>query len=156
LFTSDGFNYNISNLKLNSGEVKFRKDNLWTSNWGSSKFPTGTGTQNGSNIPVSDGTYNITFDKSTGNFSFDNTLSNSKNSITKIKIYPNPTNSLWYINTEQIVESILLYDTVGKLIQSFEPKTKQFEINSSSLKNGTYFIKIKSGLSLSIQKIVKN
>ena len=60
-------------LEMPQGEAKFRANDNWDgSNWGSSDFPNGTGTQGGSNIPVAAGTYNITFDSMTGEYSFQN------------------------------------------------------------------------------------
>jgi hypothetical protein len=62
--------YTLS-LPLSAGEAKFRQDDAWTINWGANSFPTGIGTQDGPNIPVSPGgDYNVTFNKSTGDYSF--------------------------------------------------------------------------------------
>jgi hypothetical protein len=62
--------YTLS-LALGAGEAKFRQFDAWTVNWGSSDFPSGTGTQDGANIPITvGGTYSITFNKSTGDYSF--------------------------------------------------------------------------------------
>ncbi len=53
------------------GEVKFRAGDDWGVNWGGSDFPTGTGTQDGPNIPIpADGYYKIVFNDQTGNYSF--------------------------------------------------------------------------------------
>ncbi|RLD21990.1 MAG: hypothetical protein DRI69_02515 [Bacteroidetes bacterium] len=58
-------------IDLVVGELKFRQDNDWAANWGSADFPSGTGTQDGSNIPIPfDGKYDIDFDKSTGEYNF--------------------------------------------------------------------------------------
>lgn len=157
LTTTNGFDYTISNLALSVGEVKFRKDNLWTSNWGSASFPEGTGTQDGANIPVTTaGNYNIYFEKSSGDYTFTNTLSNAEHSITKIKIYPNPTNNIWNLSHDAAIDSIELLDITGKTIQTYSPNSSQFQLNGSSLSNGVYFIKIKSGLDFAVKKIVKN
>ncbi len=51
-------------------EVKFRQDAAWTFNWGSASFPTGTGTQGGANIVVIPGTYDVTFNITTGAYAF--------------------------------------------------------------------------------------
>jgi Secretion system C-terminal sorting domain/Outer membrane protein SusF_SusE len=62
--------YAIS-MGLVAGEAKFRQDDDWAVNWGSTDFPSGVGTQNGPNIPVSPGgDYNITFNKATGEYNF--------------------------------------------------------------------------------------
>jgi len=58
-------------LWLTDGEVKFRADNNWTVNWGSSTFPTGIGTQDGPNIPVDAGEYHVIFNSTTGAYSFE-------------------------------------------------------------------------------------
>ena len=51
--------------------MKFRADNAWDVDWGSNTPISGTGTQGGSNIPVSvAGTYDIWFNDITGNYIF--------------------------------------------------------------------------------------
>jgi hypothetical protein len=50
--------------------VKFRQDADWAVNWGDAAFPSGTGIQGGSNIPVPAGTYDFSFDITTGDYSF--------------------------------------------------------------------------------------
>ena len=52
--------------------AKFRADNGWTVNWGATIFPKGVGTQNGPNIPATAGTYQITFNSATGEYTFTN------------------------------------------------------------------------------------
>ncbi|MCF6128641.1 T9SS type A sorting domain-containing protein [Flavobacterium sp. AS60] len=156
LTTTNGFNYTISGLALTDGEVKFRKDNDWTTNWGSLDFPTGTGIQNGQNIPVTAGTYDISFERTSGNYSFTNTLSNNTYSISEVKIYPNPSNAIWNLSHSATIDSVELFDVTGKTIQSFTPNASQFELDGSALTNGVYFVKVKSGLDFAVQKIIKN
>ena len=56
---------------LLDGFVKFRADDDWAVNWGSGDFPTGTGTQNGADIPVTFGLYQVTLNVETGEYSFE-------------------------------------------------------------------------------------
>jgi hypothetical protein len=49
---------------------KFRENNDWTVNWGDDSFPTGTGEDNGANIPVAPGKYSVTFNSATYEYSF--------------------------------------------------------------------------------------
>ena len=58
-------------IELIKGDAKFRANDDWATNWGSSDFPTGTGTQDGPNIPVFAGFYHITFNSATGEYSFE-------------------------------------------------------------------------------------
>ncbi len=56
-------------IPLTVGGAKFRNGNAWHLNWGGSTFPTGT--TSGDNIPVnSAGLYSVTFNPTTGEYSF--------------------------------------------------------------------------------------
>lgn len=156
LITTNGFNYTISGLAMTTGEVKFRKNNDWGTNWGATAFPTGTGTQNGPNIPVIAGTYDITFEITSGNYSFNNTLSTPSNSITSVKIFPNPTTNYWTISNANAIDSIQLMDSLGKIIQTARPNANEFQLDGNNLSQGVYFMKITSGLNFAVQKIIKN
>lgn len=59
-------------MELAQGEVKFRQNDAWDINWGATDFPTGTGVQNGPNIPIAKaGKYTVSFNKSTGAYNFE-------------------------------------------------------------------------------------
>ncbi|MCF6133527.1 T9SS type A sorting domain-containing protein [Flavobacterium wongokense] len=156
LSTNDGFEYIINNLPLTDGVAKFRKDNLWDQNWGSLGFPSATGIQNGPDIPVTAGTYNIVFQKASGHYLFTNTLSNPEHSISKIKIYPNPTTTVWNLSHTTNIDSVELFDVSGKVIGEFSPNSTQFQLDATTLSKGVYFVKIKSGLDFTVQKIIRN
>ena len=157
LTTTNGFSYSISNLVLTNGDVKFRKDNLWTTNWGSTSFPTGIGTQNGANIPVTAGTYNITFDKSTGNYNFQNSLIVTDFTNPKIKLYPNPSKGVWHLNSKyEIIESLKIVDVQGKEIAVAHPKTNEVTIDATLFANGLYFIELTTLSGSQIIKALKN
>jgi hypothetical protein len=69
--TTNGINYTLTGTTLTSGAVKFRQGYDWSTNWGSSSFPLGTGTNGGADIPVNEGsTYNVAFDMQTGIYTF--------------------------------------------------------------------------------------
>lgn len=57
-------------LVLSDGDGKFRADDAWDANWGGTTFPSGLGTNNGPNIPAKAGTYFITFNSGTGEYTF--------------------------------------------------------------------------------------
>lgn len=65
---ADVFVLNAYTLK--SGELKFRANDDWAVNWGGTSFPDGNGTQDGANIKVNPGAYDITLDASTGQYKF--------------------------------------------------------------------------------------
>jgi len=68
--TTDGITYTLLGYNFTAGEVKFRQDASWTTNWGSGDFPSGTGTQDGPNIPLPYATMNVTFNRTTGAYTF--------------------------------------------------------------------------------------
>ncbi|MBP6584584.1 MAG: hypothetical protein KA215_02855, partial [Flavobacterium sp.] len=69
--TSDGIIYTVTSQNFPvSGGAKFRKDNDWAVNWGAATFPSGVGVQNGADIPVPMGTYDVVFNKETGDYIF--------------------------------------------------------------------------------------
>lgn len=71
MVTLDGITYTLDNYPLTLGALKFRQNNTWSINWGSTDFPTGTGYQDGPDIPViSASNYDITFNRLTGEYSF--------------------------------------------------------------------------------------
>ena len=57
-----------------------------------------------------------------------------------LKVYPNPTKDYWKISSSLIIESIELYDIVGRKVFSANPQSEEYEINSSCLPNGVYFL----------------
>jgi hypothetical protein len=68
--TTDHITYTLEDYPFAAGEVKFRQDNDWLINWGDYAFPSGVGYQYGPNIPVPEGTYTVTFNRLTGEYSF--------------------------------------------------------------------------------------
>jgi hypothetical protein len=55
-----------------SGGAKFRANSAWTTAWGGSTFPNGTGSTSGGNISATSGTYQVTFNSATGEYTFSN------------------------------------------------------------------------------------
>jgi uncharacterized repeat protein (TIGR02059 family) len=74
----------------------------------------------------------------------------------EVTIYPNPfTNQLFIENTEQF-ETFIICDIHGKiLITEKLIKNEAAVINTESLKNGLYFLKVSSGQASKVFKVVK-
>jgi hypothetical protein len=68
--TTDGINYTLTEYAFTQGEVKFRQDNEWVVNWGGWEFPAGYAYLDAPNIPVPEGTYNVSFNRLTGEYKF--------------------------------------------------------------------------------------
>ena len=72
--STDGENWTLNAVTLTTfatgGGIKFRANNAWDINWGSTAFPSGTGTLGGANIQCIAGTYDVTFNSTTGVYNF--------------------------------------------------------------------------------------
>ena len=148
LSTSDGFTYLIDDLSLNIGEVKFRKDNSWTTNWGASAFPSGTGVQDGVNIPVAfAGNYSITFDRLSGQYNFYLLLGIEEHlGKSGLVVAPNPTNDQWhFVSDHGKITSFELFDSSGKKIQMSKPNELDLVVDGRQLAKGLYFATIAIG-----------
>jgi hypothetical protein len=66
--TTDGVTYTLNYIPLTDGLVKFRQDNAWLISYGGDTWPSGTSTVG--NIPSVAGYYNVTFNRTTGAYSF--------------------------------------------------------------------------------------
>lgn len=58
----------LNNIALGNGESKFRANSAWTVNWGADTQYSGTGSQDGANIPVTATNYNVWFNDLTGKY----------------------------------------------------------------------------------------
>lgn len=66
------------------------------------------------------------------------TASNDKFDADKVKIYPNPTTGMFFIDTDIDVKSIEIYNTSGQRIL----KTNQKNINLENASNGLYIVNV--------------
>ncbi|MGB5418831.1 T9SS type A sorting domain-containing protein, partial [Algibacter sp.] len=79
---------------------------------------------------------------------FDNTI---------IAIYPNPAQNKLFIEGENGIKSVTIYDISGRLIHqiSYLGHSNSREVSTENLVQGTYLVKIKTASGESIRKIVK-
>jgi hypothetical protein len=76
---------------------------------------------------------------SAGNYQSVLTAIDFNEQMSAFKIYPNPTSDFIFINTQNQIKGVSIYNVVG---QKMESKLDNNKINVSNLVNGTYFIKI--------------
>uniref|UniRef100_UPI004048FBBB T9SS type A sorting domain-containing protein n=1 Tax=Flavobacterium sp. TaxID=239 RepID=UPI004048FBBB len=72
--TTDGMIHTLMNKTLSNGILKFRTVGNWNVNFGASTFPSGVGVTNGDDIPVVAGVYNITLNRLTGAYNFEEVI----------------------------------------------------------------------------------
>ena len=160
LTSSDGVNYIVSGLSFSNGEAKFRLNGNWLCNWGANAFPSGNGTNNGANIPVTAGIYDVTLNRYTGDYTFSPTVLTGIDLIknTSPMVFPNPAvdkiSVFW--NTNEDV-SIRIFDLQGKLLMQnrlMNASTIQ-AFSIETLPAGIYMIELQTTSQNATQRLVK-
>ncbi|HRN41476.1 MAG TPA: T9SS type A sorting domain-containing protein, partial [Vicingus sp.] len=75
-----------------------------------------------------------------------------ENEKSTIKIYPNPSQGIFYVKTSQAIEAHV-YDLLGNLVAHF-PKQRHTSFNLNSLTNGVYFIHLTGEKNNLVEKII--
>ncbi len=92
------------------------------------------------------------------NSQFSQTLNTSKedSKLTKLnyRISPNPTTGICVVESDELIVKCEVYNSSGKKILSFEPKSKVFQFDLSSSPKGIYIIKSTSKLGVNSSKII--
>lgn len=91
---------------------------------------------------------NIYFHKET-------TLSTNDLDVTSFEIYPNPTTNNWTINGTSTIQSVKVYDILGKQVVSMTPNSDQVTVNATSLRDGVYFARVESENGSKTVKLIK-
>ena len=73
----------------------------------------------------------------------------------QIKLFPNPTSDIIYINSDGKKADIELVDITGISVLQKQIKTEQEELNISKMKAGTYFLRISKNDKQAVYKVVK-
>ncbi len=153
LETTDGINFRLNNITLTDGEVKFRQNNSWDVFWGGTSL-TGTLILNGPSIPTVAGTYTISMNRDTGDYSL------SSGTFTKsfFTVYPNPTQNILNVVSDlnTAIVSIEIFDTLGKNVMAIQPNTSSIKIDVSGITSGLYFAKITTASGFETIKLMKN
>ncbi|WP_412561692.1 T9SS type A sorting domain-containing protein [Winogradskyella sp. MIT101101] len=75
----------------------------------------------------------------------------------EVNVYPNPTASKWRIKSNsQTINSIEVFDILGKQVMQLEPNTTEVMVDASELNVGVYLAKISSEKGTKTIKLVKN
>jgi hypothetical protein len=152
--TTDGENYTLNNLVTTAGPIKFRQDYAWDTSWGGTAFPLGT--PSGADLAATAGTWNVTFTRSTGAYTFTTALAVNKFDAKSFSAYPNPTTDSWNIVSGNAdITSIQVYDVLGKVVYTKFSSAKEVSVNASELSKGVYFAKVSTANGQSTLKLIK-
>lgn len=84
------------------------------------------------------------------------TLDTQNFEISKFNAYPNPTKNVWNISGNQTIESVLVYDVLGKQVMEVKPNNTNVELDASTLPNGLYFARLTTEFGSNSIKLIKN
>lgn len=179
LQTTDNVHFTISNwTPVINGDwtdtemhLKFRDNHDWSTQYGCNAGGNGSNnlaligtSQNGVDggggdifIPWGP-TYNVDFNRATGEWTFTDTLSTATYSNTKFSVYPNPTNNSWTFSSKDNAQitSIQIVDVLGKVVTATAAASNQINVDASSLNAGVYFATVNSANATQTIKLVKN
>ena len=90
-------------------------------------------------------------------YSYLATLSNDSFSIiNNIKIFPNPTDNILFIDTiEKQIQKIEIFDLQGRLLKTINENKDKYQIDVSNFSSTTYLIKLSTETGSQTVKIVK-
>lgn len=141
----------INSIDLVDGEAKFRAEDAWAVNWGLAQWPSGVGTQDGPNIPITGGTYRVTLNSASGDYAFVDALSTTdllkSNSVS---ISPNPAKDVvnLQIKADELLGDarIILFDQQGRRVMEQNINLQSVNaIKVGDLNAGTYLMHIANG-----------
>lgn len=158
--TTDGVNYTLTNFTFVGGEAKFRLNDAWAWAWGSTAFPSGTGDSapGAPNIPVPAGAWDVTFNRTTGAYTFAAPTSGIDTvAFATAMAYPNPAQTAWTINAgAALISNVQLCDITGKVVLNLNGNTNVVTVDATGLANGVYFARVITGEATTAIKLVKN
>ncbi|SHG82039.1 DUF7619 domain-containing protein [Flavobacterium defluvii] len=99
--------------------------------------------------------YNEAIDTNTAETIFKSLGNKDFESDKSIKIYPNPTKGEVFINCDNELKLIELFDVQGRILQTVIENKNSSKINLSDKSNGLYFIRITSEKGKSVEKVIK-
>lgn len=154
LNTTDGTIYTLTSQVFLDGAVKFRLNGQWM---GGDGFPSGTASFEGGDIMTTAGTYDLTFNRTSGGYTFSAPAAVTNYTKNTVVAYPNPANTSWTFSTVNgTLNNIQIVDLTGKVVAIQSANAQQATVNASALANGVYFAKVSSAEGTSVIKVVKN
>ncbi|TVZ60282.1 putative secreted protein (Por secretion system target) [Flavobacteriaceae bacterium MAR_2010_105] len=84
-------------------------------------------------------------------------LSTRDVTLSKFKVFPNPSGTEWIIKSQQMtINNIIVYDALGKEVMSLVTNSSEVNINSSTLPSGLYFATVSTNLGTESLRLIKN
>jgi hypothetical protein len=76
--------------------------------------------------------------------------------LANVSAYPNPTENVWNIRSlNETINSIQVFDILGKQVLTINPNANEVEIDASGLNTGLYFAKVNAAIGSKTIKLIK-
>ncbi len=80
----------------------------------------------------------------------------NETTLNKPTLYPNPATDVLYLQSDEVVKSIRIFDISGKLVSSIKPMTSgEVSIPVSELSTGTYILQSETESGIKVNKFIK-
>jgi len=133
----NGITFTASAVPVTAGDMKFRSNNSWATSWGGATGLSGVASTTGQGnitIPTA-GTYNVSFNRVTGEYAFTDLSTSTFNSNKVVLAYAN--NELTVAGAE--VAKLYVYSLTGQMVKSFNASASY---NVSDLTSGIYIVRV--------------
>ncbi len=150
----------VSNAEiLGGGPIALNADpNVWTSY----EFMTTLGSDVSGGVTLQIGAVNGGATGSFADIVVDNaemlytpTLSNESFNTTEFKVFPNPTLTDWNITANTSINSISVFNILGRQVMTLSPNSNTAKIDTQDLNSGVYFARIEGVAGTKTVKLIK-
>ncbi|MFV0305166.1 MAG: T9SS type A sorting domain-containing protein [Moheibacter sp.] len=109
----------------------------------------------------------ISVDPSTGNTTpiisgifqylglIDSDMNTTDVKLTDISIYPNPTNGVFQLNSQDLIQNVSIFNVNGKKLKQFTENSKNVELAITDLPSGLYILKVQTQKGVKSLKLIK-
>lgn len=74
--------------------------------------------------------------------------------LAKIQMYPNPSSDFVLLTNAENLESVTIFQIDGTLVKKVDKKSQLFGLDVRSLKSGTYYVEMRIGNQIKVEKLV--
>ncbi|TXE19667.1 T9SS type A sorting domain-containing protein [Psychroserpens burtonensis] len=76
--------------------------------------------------------------------------------VSEFIVFPNPSNTIWNVKSTKNINTLQVFDVLGKQVLSLSPNSDTALIDASGLRNGIYFARFNSAEGTKTVKLLKN
>jgi len=75
-------------------------------------------------------------------------------SNSNVSIFPNPANDRITIESDNVIDEVLIYNNMGQLVYSGRVDNDQIVVNTSTFVTGMYIVQVRSGQAVEVRKLI--